>query len=40
MSKNKTHFARIKYKEMTKEDFQAWAEFARKLYDEIIWRNM
>ncbi|HBL83298.1 MAG: hypothetical protein A2Y17_10220 [Clostridiales bacterium GWF2_38_85] len=30
----KTHFARIKYKKMTKEDFQAWAEEARKFRDE------
>lgn len=31
----KTHFARIKYKKMTKEDFQAWAELARKFRDEV-----
>ena len=30
----KTHFARIKYKKMTKEDFQAWAELARKFRDD------
>ena len=32
----KTHFARIKYKKMTKEHFQVWAEEARKLRDKVL----
>lgn len=32
----KTHFARIKYKRMTKDEFQIWAEYARKYRDEVM----
>jgi len=32
----KTHFARIKYKHMTKAEFQSWAETARKFRDEVL----
>ena len=32
----KTRFARIKYKKITKEEFQAWAEVARAERDKCI----
>ena len=32
----KSHFARIKYKKMSKEAFQAWSEMARRMRDEVI----
>ena len=32
----KTHYARIKYKTMTREEFQAWGEQARVLRDEVL----
>ena len=31
----KTHFARIKHKRMTKEEFKAWAELAREFRDQV-----
>ena len=32
----KTHFARVKYKRMTKEEFMAWAEIARDFRDKVL----
>jgi len=32
----KTHYARIKYKTMTREEFQAWGEEARAFRDEVL----
>ena len=32
----KTHFARIKYKRMTKEEFKIWSDVARKYRDEVM----
>ena len=32
----KTHFARIKYKRMTKEEFKIWSDAARKYRDEVM----
>lgn len=32
----KTHYARIKYKKMTREEFQAWGEQAREFRDDVI----
>ena len=31
----KSHFARIKYKRMTKEQFKAWSELAREMRDKV-----
>jgi len=32
----KTHFARIKYRKITREEFQKWAKTARKFRDEVM----
>jgi hypothetical protein len=36
----KTHFARIKYRKITRDDFQAWAKIARDFRDKVLAGDM